>query len=344
MDHQHAYRRYMEIDRCLNSKKKYWTKQELLQALRDKDFDISESTLEKDIKNMRWETSLPFQNAPIKYISKIRPYHYSEEFSISIPVDDEELHALDVAVRTLNQFKDIEYFSQFAGAVDKVIRFVKQAKINHEGNNQTFILFEKVPYLKGYEYLDNILNAIENRKCIQLDYRVFGQELYTVELHPYFVKEFHNRWYVVGYSVKKNDLRTFALDRIQYIAPSQTIYIPNNFADPENYFKDCIGINFMNRKIEKVTLFFTPFQGNYVKTQHLHRSQVIIKDDTEGLVIELNIIVNYELKMLIMSFGDQVKVLGPATLAKDIADVSQRVAKAYLPRSQDMNDNEIVNV
>lgn len=329
MDHQHAYRRYMEIDRCLNSKKKYWTKHELLQALRDKDFKISESTLEKDIKNMRWETSLPFENAPIKYISKTKPYHYDKEFSISIPVDDEEIHALDVAVKTLNQFKDIEYFSQFAGAVDKVIRFVKQVKVNHEENNQPFILFEKVPYLRGYEYLDHILNAIENKKCLQMDYKIYGQKAYTVELHPYFVKEFHNRWYVVGYLSKKNDLRTFALDRIENLVPCQSVYIKNTLADPEEYFKDCIGINFMERHIEKVRLVFTPFQGNYIKTQHLHRSQEIIRDDDQELLVELNIIVNHELKMLIMSFGDQVKVLEPITLAKEIAAISRRVAKAY---------------
>lgn len=334
MDHQHAYRRYMEIDRCLNSKKKYWTKLELLEALRAKDFNISESTLEKDIKNMRWETSLPFENAPIVYTSKSKPYHYSEEFSISIPVDNEELHALDVAVRTLNQFKDIEYFSQFAGAVDKVIRFVKQVKINHEENNQPFILFEKVPYLRGYEYLDHILNAIENKKCLQIDYKMYEQDAYTLELHPYFVKEFHNRWYVVGYLAKKNDLRTFALDRIEHIAPCQTTYIANTFADSDLYFKDCIGINFMKRNIEKVQLLFTPFQGNYVKTQHLHRSQEIIRDDNEGVLVELNIIINHELKMLIMSFGDQVKVLEPVSLAKEIADISRRVVKAYRANPQ----------
>jgi len=329
MDHQHAYRRYMEIDRCLNSKKKYWTKQELLQALKDKDFDISESTLEKDIRNMRFETSLPFQNAPIKYTSKTKPYHYTEEFSISIPVDDDEIQALDVAVRTLNQFKDIEYFSQFAGAVDKVIRFVKQVKTNREENTHPFILFEKVPYLRGYEYLDVILNAIADKRCVQLDYQMFGQDSYSIELHPYFVKEFHNRWYVVGYLADKNDLRTYALDRIQQISPCSTDYIQNSTIDPEAYFKDCIGINFMKRDIEKVRLAFTPFQGHYVRTQHLHRSQVIVKDDDKEMIVELDIIINHELKMLIMSFGDQVNVLEPQSLAQDIAKISRSVAKAY---------------
>lgn len=330
MDHNHAYRRYMEIDRLLNSRKKYWTKQELLQSLRDKDFRVSESTFDKDIWNMRFETSLPFLNAPIKYISKSKPWHYSEPFSITIPVDDEEMQALEVAARTLNQFKDIEYFSQFAGAVDKVIRFVKQVKTNRDEQSIPYILFEKVPYLRGYEYLDTILNAIENKRCLLLDYKHFGKdESYAVELHPYFVKEFHNRWYVVGLLENKNVLRTFALDRIQQIVPCGISYIPNTVVNPEDYFKDCIGINFMDRVIETVRLLFTPEQGNYVKTQHIHRSQVVSKDEPDEVIIDLQLIINHELKMQILSYGDRVTVLEPTSLAKEIADISRRVVKSY---------------
>jgi predicted DNA-binding transcriptional regulator YafY len=330
MDHNHAYRRYTEIDRCFNSKKKYWTKKEILQALRNKDFDISDSTFDKDIWNMRYETSLPFQNAPIKYISKSQPWHYSEPFSISIPVDDYEMHALDVAARTLNQFKDIEFFTHFSGAVDKVIRFVKQVKATRDENSQPFILFEKAPYLRGYEYLDSILNAIENKCCMQLNYQRFGHDdSYSVELHPYFVKEFHNRWYIVGYLEERKDLRTFALDRIQDISLCATTYIPNTSVDPEDYFKDFIGINFMDRKIEIVKLSFTIEQGYYIKTQHLHRSQVDSEGGPDEVVIDLNLIVNHELKMQILSFGDQVKVLAPTSLAEEIAAISRRVVESY---------------
>ncbi|MBS1504171.1 MAG: WYL domain-containing protein, partial [Bacteroidetes bacterium] len=103
--------------------------------------------------------------------------------------------------------------------------------------------------------------------------------------------------------------------------------------DPEAYFKDCIGVNFMERVIERVVLSFSPNQGNYVKTQHLHRSQNIIKDEPDGLIVELNLIVNHELKMLILSFGDQVRVLEPVWLAEDIAKNCRNTARAYGKRT-----------
>jgi predicted DNA-binding transcriptional regulator YafY len=208
-------------------------------------------------------------------------------------------------------------------------------KASHESSTTPAILFEKVPYLRGYEYLDTILAAISDQRCLEISYQTFDHdEPYTITLHPYFVKEFHNRWYVVGLVDSKSELRTFALDRIQSISPCGTNYIQNIDTDPEDYFKDCIGINFMERDIETVRLSFTPYQGKYVKTQHLHRSQVITQDDSEGVVVELHIIINHELKMLILSFGDQVKVLGPVTLATDIAKISQRVAKSYRSNPQ----------
>jgi predicted DNA-binding transcriptional regulator YafY len=170
---------------------------------------------------------------------------------------------------------------------------------------------------------------------------MFGHNPHTVELHPYFVKEFHNRWYVVGYAKEKNDIRTYALDRIGHISPCSIDFIANTTIDPEDYFKDCIGINFVDRTIELVKLSFTPAQGNYVKTQHLHRSQVILEDSQDEVIVHLNLIINHELKMLILSFGDQVKVLEPYWLAEDIANVSRNVVSSYkeLFKENDSNTN-----
>lgn len=166
-----------------------------------------------------------------------------------------------------------------------------------------------------------------------MDYQRFDEETFSVELHPYFVKEFHNRWYVVGYLADKNVMRTYALDRIQQIRPCTSDYIPNTTIDAEEYFKDCIGINFMERVIKRFVPSFSQSQGNYVKTQHLHRSQNIIKDEPDELIVELDLIVNHELKMLILSFGDQVRVLEPVWLADDIAKICRCAARAYRKRT-----------
>ena len=51
-----------------------------------------------------------------------------------------------------------------------------------------------------------------------------------------------------------------------------------------------------------------------VKTKQIHHSQVITKENLKYLEIQLFLIVNYELKKLIWSFGDSVIVVEPVDL------------------------------
>lgn len=326
-----AFKRYCIIDRCLNqSTKKFWLKTELLEALEGYDIKISPDMLEKDISAMRYETGLSFQNAPITYSRSPKGYHYTKPFSITMPFDEEDLRLLAKAAQTLNQFKDINYFNQFAGAVDKVVRLIKQTKKSQLNELQPYILFEKVPYLRGYQHLDLIIEAIENNICLSLVYQKFENDPSSeFSISPYFVKEFHNRWYVIGYNAGKDEVRTYGLDRIVSISLCYDTYKVNESIDIEAYFKDCIGINLGNGIVEKVILSFTHAQGNYIKTQYLHRSQETLKDDDNELLVQLNVIINEELIMMLMSHGDHVKVIEPSSLAEKIAERCARVAAKY---------------
>lgn len=328
---KYAYRRYTIIDRCLNnSVKKFWTKLELLDALASYDIEISASSLEKDIEAMRWEKGLSFEEAPIEY-KKRKGYYYTRPFNIGLPFDDDDLRLLTKAALTLEQFKDISYFQQFAGAVDKVVRLIKLSKESTLGLAQPYILFEKVPYLKGFENLDPIIKAIEERRCIEIHYQKFGQQApdkFTI--CPYFVKEFHNRWYVVAYNLNKSEIRTYALDRLTQWSTSYESFIDNTFIDPETYFRDCIGVTLDSDKIETVTLAFNQSQGEYIKTQHIHRSQEFLdKKDDDKLWVQLKIIINHELIMTLLSYGANVKVVEPLSLAKQIAEIGAQMVKLY---------------
>lgn len=332
---KYAYRRYTIIDRCLNnSVKKYWTKKELLAALADYDIEIHESSLEKDIEAMRYEKGLSFEDAPIDY-KKRKGYYYSKPFNIGLPFDEDDLRLLTKAALTLEQFKDISYFQQFAGVVDKVVRLIKLSKDSTLGLAQPYILFEKVPYLKGFENLDPIVKAIEEKRCLEITYQKFGQKPDKFVICPYFVKEFHNRWYVVGYNLTKSEIRTYALDRLTQVSSSYETFVGNTFVDPENYFKDCIGVTLDSDKIEKVILAFNQSQGEYIKTQHIHRSQKILeKTNDEKLWVQLEIIINHELIMTLLSYGANVKVMEPLSLALQIQNIGVAVVELYASGKQ----------
>jgi predicted DNA-binding transcriptional regulator YafY len=99
--------------------------------------------------------------------------------------------------------------------------------------------------------------------------------------------------------------------------------------DKENYFNATIGISLTGEKPEKISLQFEPTQANYVKSQPVHHSQRIVKDTKNQLVIELEVVVNYELIAMLLSFGEKVKVLKPLSLAQKITNIAQAVLSKY---------------
>ncbi|MCQ6960402.1 helix-turn-helix transcriptional regulator [Mucilaginibacter aquariorum] len=323
-----AYRRYATIDRCLNDpRKKYWTKKELIEEIRKIDIEIKPRTFDGDIYDMRYETGLTFQNAPIG-TKRNKGFYYERPFSITLPIDAEDIHQLEVVAQTLTQYQNTAYFNQFGSVIDKVIRIVKQVKESNSPISRSFILFEKIPRLVGYQLLDPILTAVEQKQVLAVTYQKFNEAApFTVNVHPYFVKEFRNRWYLVG--LYKTRLGTYGLDRIKAVEPVAIEFIENTLAVPEDYFKDCIGIDTRSPAIEKVILEFTPQQSHYIRTQDIHRSQNITRDDENGICVELDLMINQELIMQILSYGEHVKVIAPEVLVTKVREAITLMAHLY---------------
>lgn len=324
-----AYRRYATIDRCLNDpRKKYWTKNELMAEVKKIDIEIKPRTFDQDIYDMRNETGLTFKEAPIEYSKKPKGIYYTRPFNISLPIDQDDIHQLEVAAQTLKQYENTSYFRQFGSAIDKVIQIVKQAKESTGTSNNSFILFEKIPRLVGYELLDPILSAIEHKQVLTVTYQKFNDSSsFNVIVQPYFVKEWRNRWYLIG--LYKTRVTTYALDRIKAIEPCDIDFIENTEIVPEDYFKDCIGVDRRKPAIEKVILEFTPTQSPYIRTQDIHRSQNIVRDDETGIRVELDLMINPELLMLLLSYGENVLVIAPKSLRQDVQEKISKMAQIY---------------
>jgi predicted DNA-binding transcriptional regulator YafY len=66
-------------------------------------------------------------------------------------------------------------------------------------------------------------------------------------------------WYLIGWVRKYNEVRTFGLDRIMEIEPSdETLFMTPEQAqfNPEEFYHYCIGVSALNQKPEDVILSF----------------------------------------------------------------------------------------
>ena len=74
----------------------------------------------------------------------------------------------------------------------------------------------------------------------------------------------------------------------------------------------------VDAETEKVLLLFKGKAGHYVETKPLHGSQKSKWIDRATLEVTLDIIINYELERLILSYADSAVVLKPSRLASSI--------------------------
>jgi predicted DNA-binding transcriptional regulator YafY len=317
------------INDCLcHRTKKYWSKEELAEMiLEDADIEISTSSISGDIDKMRNSRQLRYF-APIKHSKLHDGYYYTDpNYSIdNLPLNATDLKALKLAASTLNQYKNIPLLNAFTNTIDKIIKFSKRSD---QGAVLNFIDFERTPFAAGTEYIDTIIEAIQERKCLKIIHQKFGSSTPDeYDLHPYLLKEYRNRWYVIGRNEQKTQLRTFGLDRIVSLGNSDCPYLDDKLVD-KNYLADCIGINIEDQKVETVQLKFVESEGHYLKTQAMHRSQVILKDDADGLILELKVIINFELVGIILSYGALVTVLEPKSLADLISGIAHKIIANY---------------
>ena len=324
--------RYQALDRCFSNRYKRYFIEDLVEECNKAIYEFTGSldgvkkrTIFSDISYME---SPQGWNAPIKrvYEGKRCYYVYEEEnFSINKKdLSEAELETIDEALVMLNRFKGVEGF-------DWVDEFVTnfEDKLGRKKNEVPVIGYQKNPFLKGIENLSVIYNYIVNRQVLKITYEHFVKGKMVHVVHPYYLKEYNNRWFLFGITEQKRDfLISLPLDRMVDIEPMHIEYIPNKNFNFEEYFEDVVGVSVpMSGTPDKVVLKFEKSRFPYVVTKPLHPSQRII--DKDECIVQIEVHQNSELDSLIFSFGDQVEVLAPESLRLTMKETLLRILEKY---------------
>lgn len=321
---RNALVRYKTIDKCLQNRYRQWTLEDLIDACSDAlyeyegmDKPISKRSIQGDIQVMRSD-KLGY-NAPIIVVDR-KYYTYEDpDYSITnIPITDQDLGKLSEAVSFLKQFQGFSHFRELNGMIQKLEDHVYSAKTHQK----PVIDFEKNENLKGLEYLDELYQAIIQRNRIALTYQSFkARQAQTFDFEPYLLKEFRNRWFLIGVKKGTQNILNLALDRIVELKPKKDLFHPALDFDAESHFKNAIGVTVNpTGTTEEVLLFVTHLHAPYVLTKPMHHSQKLVEKDNYGIVISLNVQHNFELEKMILGFGDGMKVIAPERLKRNIRD------------------------
>ncbi|MDW3649001.1 MAG: WYL domain-containing protein [Bacteroidia bacterium] len=321
---RNALIRYKTIDQCLQNRYRSWTLQDLIDACSDAlyeyegiDKGVSRRTVQADIQVMRSD-KLGY-NAPIIVKDK-KFYTYEDaEYSITnIPLSEQDLEMLTEAVEFMKQFQGFSHFRELGGMVQKLEDHI----YSHKTDTKPVIDFEKNENLKGIEYLDPLYQAIIKKKSIKVEYKSFrARNPQGFIFYPYLLKEFRNRWFLVGRRKNQGGILNLALDRIIAVEESEELYREDKEFDASTYFKHAIGVSVSpNLETEEIQLFVNHTHAPYVLTKPLHPSQELVDKDNYGIIISLEVQHNFELEKEILAFGDGIKVIKPERLKRKIKD------------------------
>ena len=312
-----AYREII-IDRCLQSRKGYST-QEIFDKCnvalerRNEPPITSLNTIRNDILAIenRWHIIVE----QIRSGREIRYRYKDPRFSIyNTPLNEDEIAQLSQSISLLQRFEGMPGF----GWLDEMNAYL-QTTIN--AGSEPVIGFDENKNLKGMSFFTPLFKAITSKKTIKISYRSYKSDK-DIEaiIHPYYLKEFNQRWFLFALNEEYKTISNFALDRIEHIERVNVKYTPNTTIDFACYFDNVIGVSVNpHEPVQTVQIWIDKEQLPYTLSKPIHKSQHLIEERDDGsAVVAIKVIPNFELMQLLLSFGDRIEVLSPQPLREEI--------------------------
>lgn len=176
---------------------------------------------------------------------------------------------------------------------------------------------EDIP--SGHKFLPTVMDAMLKSSTLEIEYGKYTQDMTsTRHVHPYAVKEYAKRWYLVGYSEERDSVRVYSLDRIRRAALTGTSFkLPKGF-DVDQLFENSFGIYIPSPDQTPVTIRFQAdgIDAGYLRDLPLHRSQREI--DPQNHIFRMKVVPTPDLYMQLCSFAGRIRILSPDAVRENM--------------------------
>jgi predicted DNA-binding transcriptional regulator YafY len=331
---RNALLRYQIIDKCLSNHGRRWTWKDILEQVNEglvadnpNTRGIGKTTLYEDLKNIEYKIF----HVDIEKIKDGRTtylrYTNPNDSINNQPLSATEAKQLKAAIMVISRFKGLPQFEW----IHEVIQIL-ESKMGLIETEKEIISFEANLDYTGTKYIPILFNAILNKRVLKLTYQSFKSTFASeIEIHPQYLKQYNSRWFIMSFIDKWGDKpQIHALDRIVGIEESKSAYrVVKNF-DWEDYFSDIVGVSHSGGKPVEVKLLITDeVEASYINSKPLHQSQRRLKKVDGGFETSIFVIPNIELEKLLLSFGENIKVLSPDSLIEKLKDRIENLHQHY---------------
>jgi predicted DNA-binding transcriptional regulator YafY len=321
---KNAYIRYRTLDQCFRNRQKNYFIDDLRdaceEALVSSNFvgGVSRRQIYDDIRFMESDDGFSIE-LDRKHDGKKVYYRYTDtSFSINQqPLSRDEAQQLQKAIVTLTRFRGLPQYDWIEDVIANL-----EHRFNADGDSDGLVCFEQNQQLKGLEHLSTFIDAATEHRVLKVQYRSYkdGSKEVTRIVHPYYLKQYNNRWFAFCYDDATHYINNLALDRCLSIDPMpEMTFKVNEDIDFDHYFDDVVGVTLPNKGVkQKIILRTNERRYPYLSSKPIHPSQRI--EDRKKCIISIEVMPNKELEQQILSFGPDLEVLEPAEFRNQIRE------------------------
>ena len=329
---KNAYIRYKVLDRCFRDSRRRYYIEDLVEACNEElsNYDgssVSERTIRDDISFMQREAGggIPLVK---KYNGHKAYYMYSDRnFSImDLPMSQSEAEMLSDTIQMLSRFKGLPNQEWLNATLVQM-----KSTFNIGQAKASYVSFSQNEDLKGLKYFTPLYEAIASQQVVSLEYHQFGRPSYNRIIHPNQLRQYNNRWFLVGWEpavAAKIPLVVIPLDRIDDYKILDKEHFVSYQGDIDECFKDIVGVSLKFKEPCQHIVFkaYHP-TSSYIETKPIHHSQRVVERYEEYTIFSLDLIPNYEFETIMMSYADNCEILEPQNLKESLVGRAKNIIK-----------------
>jgi predicted DNA-binding transcriptional regulator YafY len=255
-----------------------------------------------------------------------------EEFLPPLKLTLDEAMAVVLSARLMVRYAD-KYDPDLAAAFEKLEGVLPQPLADHV--ERTLDVLAQHPRDAGFsERVHRLTRAWAERRVVTLDYEparyAAESAARSAVVRPYLIEPSlqTHALYLIGWDETRDALRTFKIERIRDVALT-----PRTFDLPagdgiESALRRAWDI-IADQPPTDVVLRFSPAVAARVGEATWHPTQQVVQDDDGSLTWRATVAGTIEIRLWILSWGDDVEVLAPPDLRKDVAQTHRRAGERY---------------
>lgn len=243
-----------------------------------------------------------------------------------------EAMAVVLAARLMVRYAD-KYDPDLAAAFEKLEQGLPPALAEHV--ERTLDVLSKAPRDGRFSANVRLLTrAWAERRVITIDYEPApydgGATPRRATVRPYLIEPSlqTHALYLMGFDEERAAVRTFKIERIRTAALTARTFEPPDAAATTTSLRAAWDI-IADQELVEVRLRFAPRVASRVREATWHPTQAVAVETDGALTWTATVSGTIEIRLWILSWGDDVEVLAPPSLRHDVAATLRRAATPY---------------